>query len=65
MTLIDSHVLMNTHCSCPGWVRTDMAGQQADLSIDEGAVTPVHCCFLPADAPNGAFWKDKQVAAAL
>lgn len=37
-------VLVNT--CCPGWVRTDMAGPNAPLSPDEGAVTPymLHCC---------------------
>jgi len=47
---------------CPGWVRTDMAGDRATLSPAEGALTPVHLCFLPADGPNGKFWQDKKVS---
>jgi carbonyl reductase 1 len=53
-------VLMNS--CCPGWVRTDMAGPNADLSPAEGAETPVHLCFLPAGSPNGVFWRHKAVA---
>lgn len=51
-------VLIN--CCCPGWVRTDMAGQNATKSPDEGAITPVHLCFLPQGAPSGTFWSDKE-----
>jgi len=32
---------------CPGWCRTDMAGQNAELSIEEGALTPVFLVELP------------------
>lgn len=33
--------------SChPGWVKTDMAGPNALLSIDEGVVTPIHVIEL-------------------
>ena len=43
---------------CPGWVRTDMAGQQAALSIDEGAATPIWIVELSQEetrALNGEF----------
>jgi len=43
---------------CPGWVKTDMAGDKAPLTPAQGAETPVHLAFLPADAPNGKFWQN-------
>ncbi|KAK5854353.1 hypothetical protein PBY51_015430 [Eleginops maclovinus] len=48
---------------CPGWVRTDMAGQKAPKSPEEGAITPVYLALLPAGAtdPHGKFVSDKEV----
>jgi len=46
---------------CPGWVRTDMGGQNASRSIAEGAAGIV---WLAADAPQketGRFWRDRKV----
>lgn len=42
----------------PGWVRTDMGGTSADLSVEQGAETPV---WLATDAPadkSGLFWRE-------
>ena len=50
------------NCCCPGWVRTDMAGDQAPLTPDQGAETPVTLALLPAGGPFGEFWRDKKVA---
>uniref|UniRef100_A0A3B5BGU9 Carbonyl reductase 1 n=1 Tax=Stegastes partitus TaxID=144197 RepID=A0A3B5BGU9_9TELE len=54
-------ILLNA--CCPGWVRTDMAGDKAPKSPDEGAVTPVYLALLSAGAtePHGKFVSDKQV----
>uniref|UniRef100_A0A669EZJ9 carbonyl reductase (NADPH) n=1 Tax=Oreochromis niloticus TaxID=8128 RepID=A0A669EZJ9_ORENI len=48
---------------CPGWVRTDMAGDKAPKSPEEGAITPVYLALLPPGAtePHGKFVSDKQV----
>ena len=48
---------------CPGWVRTDMGGANATLSVGEGAHGIV---WLAAEAPQketGKFWRDKKVIA--
>ncbi|HEX4653945.1 MAG TPA: SDR family NAD(P)-dependent oxidoreductase [Candidatus Udaeobacter sp.] len=45
---------------CPGWVRTDMGGQSATRSVEEGADTIV---WLAADAPQkltGKFLRDRK-----
>ncbi|XP_041645244.1 carbonyl reductase [NADPH] 1 [Cheilinus undulatus] len=54
-------ILLNA--CCPGWVRTDMAGQKAPKSPDEGAVTPVFLALLPPGAtePHGKFVSEKKV----
>jgi len=46
---------------CPGWVRTEMGGENATRSIAEGAATIV---WLATDAPHeltGKFIKDRKV----
>ena len=46
---------------CPGWCRTEMGGQSAPRSVDEGASGIV---WLAADAPQertGLFWRDREV----
>lgn len=48
---------------CPGWCKTDMAGPNAPLTADDGAVTPVKLALLPDDAPTGLFWREEKVAA--
>jgi NAD(P)-dependent dehydrogenase (short-subunit alcohol dehydrogenase family) len=45
---------------CPGWVRTDMGGQNATRSVEEGADTIV---WLTAEAPQkltGKFLRDRK-----
>uniref|UniRef100_A0A3B4BAK6 carbonyl reductase (NADPH) n=1 Tax=Periophthalmus magnuspinnatus TaxID=409849 RepID=A0A3B4BAK6_9GOBI len=55
------NILLNA--CCPGWVRTDMAGDKAPKSPDEGAITPVYLALLPPGAtePHGRFVSDKEV----
>jgi NAD(P)-dependent dehydrogenase (short-subunit alcohol dehydrogenase family) len=46
---------------CPGWVRTDMGGENATRSVAEGASGIV---WLVSDAPQsetGKFWRDRKV----
>ena len=44
---------------CPGWVRTDMGGPNADRPVEKGAETPVWLATLPDDGPTGGFFRDK------
>jgi NAD(P)-dependent dehydrogenase (short-subunit alcohol dehydrogenase family) len=46
---------------CPGWVRTDMGGANAEREVSQGADTPV---WLALDAPQeltGKFVRDRKV----
>ncbi len=44
---------------CPGWVRTRMGGEAADLSPEQGAETPIWLATLGDDSPTGAFFRNK------
>ena len=44
----------------PGWVRTDMGGEEAPRSVEEGADTAVWLCLLPSNGPSGQFFRDRQ-----
>lgn len=45
---------------CPGWVRTDMGGAEAERSPAEGADTIVWLATLPAGGPTGGFFRDRR-----
>ncbi|WP_435318954.1 SDR family NAD(P)-dependent oxidoreductase [Haloarchaeobius sp. TZWSO28] len=47
--------------ACPGWVRTDMGGESAPRSVEEGAATPVWLARFAPDAPGGRFWRDREI----
>ena len=40
----------------PGWVKTDMGGQDAPMNVVDGAKTSVWLATLPADGPTGGFF---------
>jgi NAD(P)-dependent dehydrogenase (short-subunit alcohol dehydrogenase family) len=40
----------------PGWVRTDLGGQTAPMSVEDGAKTAVLLATLPADGATGQFF---------
>jgi NAD(P)-dependent dehydrogenase (short-subunit alcohol dehydrogenase family) len=43
---------------CPGWVRTDMGGANADRSLAEGVKGIVMLALLADDGPSGGFFRD-------
>jgi NAD(P)-dependent dehydrogenase (short-subunit alcohol dehydrogenase family) len=56
--LADKNISVNA--ASPGWVRTDMGGENADLSVQEGADTIV---WLATEAPQsltGQFIRDRE-----
>jgi NAD(P)-dependent dehydrogenase (short-subunit alcohol dehydrogenase family) len=51
-------ILVNS--MCPGWVRTEMGGQHAPRSVEEGADTAIYLATLPDDGPTGGFFRDRR-----
>ncbi|SDJ94327.1 SDR family NAD(P)-dependent oxidoreductase [Aliiruegeria lutimaris] len=45
---------------CPGWVRTRMGGEGANLSAEEGADTAIWLATLPEDGPTGGFFRRRK-----
>ncbi len=43
---------------CPGWVRTDMGGEHAPRSLEEGVAGIVWAATLANDGPTGGFFRD-------
>ena len=50
------------NATCPGWVRTRMAGAGATLSPEEGADTAIWLATLPDDGPTGGFFRQRKMS---
>lgn len=44
---------------CPGWVRTEMGGEEADRPVEKGAETPTWLCRFRPGSESGRFWRDR------
>jgi NAD(P)-dependent dehydrogenase (short-subunit alcohol dehydrogenase family) len=53
-----SNILINS--LSPGWVKTDMGGDSAPRSVEQGAETAVWLALLPDNGPTGKFFQDKK-----
>jgi NAD(P)-dependent dehydrogenase (short-subunit alcohol dehydrogenase family) len=51
--LRDTKIKVNS--AHPGWVKTDMGGDQAPMELSDGAKTSVALATLPDDGPSGSF----------
>ncbi len=47
----------------PGWVQTEMGGQNANRSVEEGADSIVWAATLPNNGPTGGFFRDRRQVA--
>ena len=51
---------VKVNAMCPGWVRTDMGGANAERAPEEGADTAIWLATLPGDGPTGGFLRDRK-----
>jgi NAD(P)-dependent dehydrogenase (short-subunit alcohol dehydrogenase family) len=51
---------VKVNAMCPGWVRTDMGGPEADRSTVEAVDTLVWLATLPEHGPSGKFFRDRR-----
>jgi NAD(P)-dependent dehydrogenase (short-subunit alcohol dehydrogenase family) len=54
--LRDSGILVNS--VCPGWVKTDMGGREAQREIPEGVKSILWAALLPTGGPTGGYYRD-------
>ncbi|MFO1051533.1 MAG: SDR family NAD(P)-dependent oxidoreductase [Planctomycetota bacterium] len=62
-TLVTAHALrgdVKVNACCPGWVRTRMGGDDAELSPEQGADTVLWLATLPESGPSGGFFRERQ-----
>jgi NAD(P)-dependent dehydrogenase (short-subunit alcohol dehydrogenase family) len=58
-TLASDDRWLKVNTMCPGWVRTDMGGQGAPRSVEQGADTAVWLATDP-EVPSGGFFRDRK-----
>ena len=55
----DDNILVNS--ACPGWVRTALGGDEAPLTPQQGADTPIWLATLPDGGPTGGFFREREM----
>ena len=57
-SLKGTNVLVNA--ACPGWVRTDMGGPNAERDVEVAADGIIWLATLPENGPSGGFFRDRK-----
>jgi len=56
----DKETPIKVNSAHPGWVRTDMGGNEAPMTAEEGAKTAVRLATLGPDGPTGRFFHSEE-----
>lgn len=59
LELRDTPIKVNS--ADPGWVKTEMGGDGAQMEIPDGAKTSIRLATLDADGPTGGFFHEERV----
>lgn len=60
---LKEHPDILVNAAAPGWVKTELGGEDAPLTPEQGADTAVWLATLPDDGPNGGFFKERKAYA--
>ncbi|KAI3424530.1 uncharacterized protein J3R85_010644 [Psidium guajava] len=60
--LAEEHPRLRVNCVCPGFVKTDINGNNGTSPVEDGVRGPVMLALLPDDGPSGCFFAGTQVS---
>ncbi|MGJ8687191.1 MAG: SDR family oxidoreductase [Spongiibacteraceae bacterium] len=57
---LKDHADILVNASCPGWVQTELGGEDAPLTTEQGADTTLWLATLPTGSASGGLYRERQ-----